>query len=279
MSDYQQIARVIHYLNEHYTEQPSLSDLASEAGLSPTHFQRKFTSWTGVSPKLFLQSKTFSRAKDLLVEGKSAMDASYSTGLTGPGRLHDLCVKLVAATPGEIKERGTGLEIEYDFGLSPFGACFIAHTERGVVQLSFLQNKQDDSALIELKNNWSNANVERSKTKSQALLDSIFSTEKKNVDLPLQAYVKASQFQLKVWQALLEIPYGTVTSYGSVAKSIRIPGAARAVGTAVSVNTIAYLIPCHRVIRETGIVGQYRWGAARKKFMLAHELHSTSLNP
>jgi AraC family transcriptional regulator of adaptative response/methylated-DNA-[protein]-cysteine methyltransferase len=271
MNDYERIARVIRYVDAHHAEQPSLSVLAREAGLSVFHFHRLFSAWAGVTPKNFLQWLTFSRAQGLLREGESVLEAALESGLSGPGRLHDLCVRLEAASPGEIKSGGAGWTMTAGFAPSPFGNCLAAQGPRGVCHLSFVDGGRKE-AWNELKRLWPNARWQRDDAAVQKLLAGAFAGP---VGLearrPLMAFVKGTDFQLRVWRALLRIPSGRVASYGQLAAAIGAPSAARAVGSAVGSNELAWLIPCHRVIRQTGAAGEYRWGAERKRAMLAWE--------
>lgn len=265
MNDYDRIAKVIRYIEEHREEQPDLDTLASEVGLSPSHFHRLFARWAGITPKDFLQSLTLEHARRLLQEGASVLDASYGSGLSGPGRLHDLCVNLEAASPGEIKSGGAGWEIRVGTAESPFGECLIAESPRGICHLSFGSDFQ------RLEKDWPKAELVRDGKRAGELASRIFRIDS-CLTGPLKAYVKGTAFQVKVWRALLEIPEGALTSYGRLAQRIGEPKASRAVGTAVGNNPIGYLIPCHRVIRETGAVGGYAWGIERKKAVQAWEL-------
>tara|TARA_R110000782_G_scaffold18459_4_gene50778 strand:- start:1875 stop:2711 length:837 start_codon:yes stop_codon:yes gene_type:complete len=269
-TDYRQMAEVINYLSQHYADQPSLEKIASVAGLSPHHFQRKFTTWVGVTPKSFIQYLTFDNAKEMLAQGKSILDVTYKTGLSSPSRLHDLCLKIEAASPGEIKCGGEGLVIDYGFGFSPFGECLIASSPRGIVKLAFVTAGNRTQVTNELLGDWPKASVRYNEQAAIALIDRIFSYENDQA-LPLSAYVKGTQFQLKVWSALLKIAPGELISYGQLAKSIGQAAASRAVGAAVGGNPLGFLIPCHRVIRGTGIIGQYRWGSGLKRVLIAYE--------
>jgi len=264
------MAEVINYLSQHYAEQPSLEQMASIVDLSPQHFQRKFTAWVGVSPKSFIQYLTFDHAKTMLSKGKSVLNVTHEIGVSSPSRLHDLCLKIEAASPGEIKCGGQGLAIEYGFGFTPFGECLIASSPRGIVKLVFVDASKRDQAANKLLSEWPHASIRRNDQSAIDLLEKIFNYEN-NEALPLAAYVKGTQFQLRVWSALLKTVPGELISYGQLAKNIGQPTASRAVGTAVSNNPLGYLIPCHRVIRGTGVIGHYRWGAGRKRIMIAYE--------
>jgi len=271
MNDYERIARVIRYVDDHHAEQPSLNALAQEAGLSMFHFHRLFSAWAGVTPKNFLQWLTFSRAEGLLRNGESVLSASIEAGLSGPGRLHDLCVNLEAASPGEIKSGGAGWTILAGFAPSPFGDCLAAQSPRGLCHLSFVDSNRKE-AWEELKQLWPNARWQRGDAAVQNLLEGVFARPEKTAPRkPLKAFVKGTDFQLRVWRALLQIPSGRLVSYGQLARTVEAPSAARAVGSAVGSNELAWLIPCHRVIRQTGLSGEYRWGALRKRTMIAWE--------
>jgi len=272
MNDYERIARVIRYLDERHTEQPDLAALADGVGLTPFHFHRLFSNWAGVTPKDFLQCLTLAHAKALLDQGETVLEAALNTGLSGPGRLHDLCVNLDSASPGELKSRGAQWSIVAGFAESPFGTCFIAEGPRGICHLSFVETGAEDAAWEKLRNDWPNAKLRRSDTAAAGIARQIFTLPaERNSHPPLRAFVTGTAFQVKVWRALLQITPGQLTTYGRLAEAVGKPPAARAVGTAVGQNPLAYLIPCHRVIRETGVVGDYRWGRIRKRAILAWE--------
>ena len=269
-SDYGQMAKVINYLSQHYTEQPTLEKLASIAGLSPHHLQRKFTAWAGVSPKSFLQYLTFDNAKQMLAKGENVLDVAHDSGLSGPSRLHDLCITIEAASPGEIKRGGENICIDYGFAYSPFGECLIASSARGIVHVAFIENEQQEHAVNELRYIWPKAKLIPNEKIALDIIQGIFNPVDGQA-LSLRAYVKGSKFQLRVWNALLNIRPGKLVTYGQLAGTIGQPTASRAVGSAVGKNPLAYLIPCHRVIRATGVIGHYRWGPDRKRLMLAYE--------
>jgi AraC family transcriptional regulator of adaptative response/methylated-DNA-[protein]-cysteine methyltransferase len=269
MDDYSRIARVIAYLDAHYEEQPSLSELAGAAGLSKSHFHRLFRRWAGVTPKDFLQCLTAAHARQRLKESATVLDAALDSGLSGPGRLHDLTVALVAATPGEIRKGGADLTIRYGAAETPFGWATIGWTERGFCHLAFHPEKPAKGVPVELTESWPNAALIEETREARKQAARIFqrSTEGRS----LSAFVRGTPFQVQVWQALLRIPEGQVISYAQLAKAVGRPGAARAVGTACGKNPVGYLIPCHRVIRETGVIKGYRWGSGRKAALLARE--------
>jgi AraC family transcriptional regulator of adaptative response/methylated-DNA-[protein]-cysteine methyltransferase len=274
MDDYQRIARVIHYLDEHHTEQPDLAALAAYVGLSRFHFHRLFSSWAGVTPKDFLQCLTLAHARDLLRKGTSVLDAALVLGLSGPGRLHDLCIHLEAASPGEVKSGGAGWTIAVGLADSPFGRCVIAEGPRGICYIAFGDVDADDRAaeLAALQERWPVARLVRDDANATRLASRVFQRPGVPDRGPaLRAFVRGTAFQVRVWRALLQVRPGTLVSYKRLAAALGRPTAARAVGAAVGQNPLAFLIPCHRVIRETGVIGDYRWGATRKQAMVAWE--------
>lgn len=273
MNDYKRIAQIIRFLGERHAEQPDLAALATRAGLSPFHLHRLFSAWAGVTPKNFLQCLTLAHAKELLRDGQNILDAALDSGLSGPGRLHDLCVSLEAASPGELKSGGVGWTIGFGFAESPFGKCLIAESPRGICHLSFVQNEK--SALDGLRRDWPEAKWSRDDSTAATISGQIFCQRAgSKIGAPLRAFVRGTPFQVRVWRALLQIPPGSITSYGRLAAAIGKPTASRAVGSAIGQNPLAYLIPCHRVIRETGVVGDYHWGPIRKRAMIAWESSS-----
>lgn len=275
--DYDRIARAIGYLRRHIAEQPDLAAAARHANLSEHHFQRLFTRWAGVSPKRFVQYLTVEHAKSRLVSAGSVLDLAGTVGLSGPGRLHDLFVTLEAMSPGEYRAGGSGLAIRYGVHESPFGPALLAMTERGVCGLRFVEGDREGAAW--LRRNWPEADLRHDEAGTAPVVERIFQPLAAGTARPLALLVKGSNFQVKVWRALLELPLGSLTSYGQIAARIGAPGSARAVGGAVGANPIAWLIPCHRVIRETGLLGGYRWGPDRKAAMLGWEAARTATHP
>jgi len=275
--DYQRIAQAIHFLKRAAPEQPSLNEAATQLGLSPYHFQRLFRRFAGVSPKRFLQHLTTEHAKQLLQQSASIMETSYSVGLSGSGRLHDLLVNVEAVTPGEYKSGGIDLKIKYAIHPTPFGQCFIAVTRRGICRLEFIDFGEEQKATQRLKKTWPNALRQEDKVKTEIVIQQIFSRDNHSADKPLLLLLKGTNFQLKVWQALLKIPQGCVTSYGYLAEKLGQPTASRAVGTAIGNNPISYLIPCHRVLRGDGGIGGYRWGIDRILAILGKEFCETEI--
>jgi AraC family transcriptional regulator of adaptative response/methylated-DNA-[protein]-cysteine methyltransferase len=270
-TDYGRIEAAIHYLEQNFQEQPTLAEIAAQVGLSEYHFQRLFSRWAGTSPKRFLQFLTIQHAKKLLAESQTILDATYEAGLSSPSRLHDLFVTHEAITPGEFKQKGTGLTIQYGFHQSPFGDCLIALTERGICGLQFVAKGYREETLSELQTNWPQAEFVADEAATRPFLNPIFNLSDAAERPSLPLYLKGTNFQIKVWQALLKIPVGTAVSYGTVAQMIGNPKASRAVGSATGSNPIGYLIPCHRVIRQAGGLGEYRWGSSRKKAILGWE--------
>ena len=266
--NYELIAGAIHWIADHRDEQPDLGLLAKEMGVSPYHLQRTFQAWAGVSPKQFLKSLTRRAAVERLVAGSNVMDTALSVGLSGPGRLHDLLLTTEALTPGEVRKRGAGVTLEFGFGQTLFGQALVAWTPRGLSFLGFCEEKGVSATLQALQATWTNATFREHPGDAQAWLNTIFTV---NRDEPLRLWLSGCPFQLKVWQALLAIPEGTHASYGSLASAIGRPAAARAVGTALGANPLAWLIPCHRVSRQVGDQGGYRWGAVTKQAMIGFE--------
>lgn len=268
-ADYQRVAAAIRFIREKRLEQPDLSEVAAAVDLSPHHFQRLFTQWAGVSPKRFLGYLTQQHARELLAENKDVLNASLEVGLSGPGRLHDLCVNLEAATPGEIKSGGAGITIETGWHPSPFGEVLVHQTGRGICGISFAENAQREEAEASMKARWPNAHFVQSPVETAKTAARIFAGP--TATNPLRAFINGTNFQMQVWKALVRIPPGSLTTYGHIAKAIANPKAARAVGAAVGQNPVGFLIPCHRVIRESGAIDGYRWGSDRKAAMIGWE--------
>lgn len=270
MNDYERIARVIRYLDERHGEQPDLATLAKHVGLSPSHFHRLFSGWAGVTPKDFLQCLTLRRAKELLRRGETVLDAALESGLSGPGRLHDLCVSLEAASPGELQSGGAGWIVTLGFADSPFGTCLVGESPRGICHLSFVESSNRAAVSAAIREEWPGAQVRWDDRRAAGLIGPLFAPHP-SAEAPLRAFVRGNAFQVRVWRALLRVPPGALVSYKRLAAAVDCPSGARAVGNAVAANPLAYLIPCHRVIRETGVVGDYRWGPVRKRAIIAWE--------
>jgi AraC family transcriptional regulator, regulatory protein of adaptative response / methylated-DNA-[protein]-cysteine methyltransferase len=268
MNHYEVIERAIIYLSDNYTLQPNLDDAAANVGLSPSHFQRVFLEWAGVSPKKFLQYISAEQAKGMLRQRQSILNTSLEVGLSGTSRLHDLFITTEGMTPGEYKSGAANLIIVYSAAPTRFGKVLIASTNKGVCYLAFWENTAD--GLHDLALRFPLATLVPQVDSMHVQVAQTLQGESGDV-ANIKLHLKGTPFQLKVWEALLRLPEGTVTTYSDIARCIGIPKSARAVGSAVGGNPIAYLIPCHRVIRSTGIIGEYRWGAARKKAILGWE--------
>jgi AraC family transcriptional regulator of adaptative response/methylated-DNA-[protein]-cysteine methyltransferase len=268
--NYQRIAQAIQYLEENFLHQPELDEVADKVHLSEFHFQRIFTEWAGISPKRFLQFLTVGFLKDKLKQTKNMIDAAEAAGLSSQSRVYDLFTTLEAVTPQEYKQRGAGIRIEYGIHETPFGAALIGVTERGICWLSFISTDADPNYEIEkMKEHWNKSLFHQDQEVTGGFIDSIFSNNRAK---KLHVLVKGTNFQIKVWEALLRLPQGSVTTYQNIAEKIKSPKAMQAVGSAVGSNHIAYLIPCHRVIRKDGILGEYRWSATRKKSIIGWEM-------
>lgn len=269
--DYKRIESAIRFLEKNFHKQPSLRKIAESVYLSEYHFQRLFSRWVGISPKRFLQFLTKEYAKSLLEKSTNLLDVAYDAGLSSPGRLHDLFVSCEAVTPGEFKNKGEGLTIFYGFHPSPFGECLLAHTDRGICGLTFVQEGAHEHAVRKLKNNWKKAKTSEDPKLTQPLIDQIFTPLNSNKKHPLHLFLRGTNFQIKVWEALVRILPGNVVSYEDIANYIGRPKASRPVGNAVAQNPIPFIIPCHRVIRKIGEFGGYQGGSARKKAILGWE--------
>ena len=274
--DYAVVEKAIVYLDANATRQPELSEVAGAVGLSEFHFQRLFTHWAGISPKRFLQFLTRERARELLERSESMLGTTYRLGLSSPGRLHDLFVTTEAVTPGEYKSRGAGVTIRYGLFPTPFGQCLLGLTDRGICHLGFVQTSEGD-AVDELIAYWHQAEIVEDHAATAPLVDSIFRLGQQPHSA-LHILLRGTNFQLKVWEALLRIPPGSVSTYEGLAARIGHPRAVRAVGNAVARNPIPVLIPCHRVIRKLGEFGHYRYGAVRKRALVAWELAQAELH-
>ncbi len=267
-TDYARIERAIRYIAANVHRQPGLADVARAVGLSPYHCQRLFRRWAGVSPKRFLQYLTAMHAGALLRSAHNVLDAAAASGLSGSGRLHDLMINVHAVTPGEIRQQGAGLSIRYGVHASPFGACFIACTPRGVCALEFLPRGTPGAALAALRRQWPRATLSADTAGTAALARRLF---RRGARGRIDLHVRGTNFQIKVWEALLRIPAGGVASYAEVARAAGRPRAIRAAARAVADNPVGFLIPCHRVIRASGAPGAYHWGTTRKQALLAWE--------
>ena len=267
--DPSQIERALEWLSRNFERQPSLAEAARHVGLSEYHFQRRFARQVGLSPKKYVQFLTLERAKEALAKSRSVLDAAYASGLSGPGRLHDLFVNVEAMTPGEYKHRGEGLTIRYGMHPSPFGQCLIMRTDRGVCGLAFTSPARRGEVFADLARGFESAVFVEDAGAVAGVAAAIFGAPAGAGGLVL--HLRGTPFQIKVWRALLTIPSGCVTSYGDLAHRVGAPGASRAAGNAAASNPVAWIIPCHRVIRASGVLGEYRWGRGRKLAMLSLE--------
>jgi AraC family transcriptional regulator of adaptative response/methylated-DNA-[protein]-cysteine methyltransferase len=273
--NYQRIEKAIINLEANFLKQPTLDEVAEEASVSPFHFQRLFTEWAGISPKRFLQFLTVGFLKEKLEQSKSLMDVAEEAGLSSQSRIYDLFTTLEAVTPQEYKVHGRGLRIDYGFHETPFGLALIGITERGICWLSFVSTDEEPRNQLEsMKEHWHNSVFYESPEPTAGFVSKIFSPGLA-ADRKLHVLVKGTNFQVKVWEALLRIPQGQVVTYQIIAGQIQQPKALQAVGSAVGSNHVAYLIPCHRVIRKDGVLGEYRWSAIRKKSIIGYEMAAT----
>ncbi len=268
-TNYLKIEKAIQYIEDNFKEQPSLVDIAEHLQLSPFHFQKLFSDWAGVSPKKFLQYISINYAKSLLkLKKQNLFNTTVDIGLSSTSRLHDLFISIEGMTPAEYKNEGENLLINYNYFKSPFGETLVASTPKGICFLKFIDDKAN--GLEELKRNFSNATFQMKSDKNQKKLSPIFRNNLDNLE-QIKLHLKGTEFQLKVWEALLTIPLGKLATYGEVSKFINKPKASRAVGTAIGNNPIAFLIPCHRVIQASGKIGGYRWNPIRKKAIIGWE--------
>ncbi len=267
-TQYDMVADALHYLVTHQDEQPGLAELSLHLGLSEGHVQRTFQAYAGLSPKQFLKVLTRERAMQRLRAGANVLDAALDSGLSGPGRLHDLLIDTDALTPGEARRKGAGVHMRYGTGATPFGPALVAWTERGISFLGFAREPGENRVFEELCDQWPDAEFEHAPEEARAQLRRIFDGTDAQ---PLKIWLRGSPFQLQVWRALLAIPVGQHVSYGMIAKSLGKDSASRAVGTAVGRNPVSWLIPCHRVITSTGNLGGYRWGLDTKLAMIGLE--------
>jgi len=271
--NYNRIAKAIGYIQQNFKDQPNLDKVAEMVHLSPFHFQRLFTEWAGVSPKKFLQYTSVAYAKSILKDKQATLfDAAHETGLSGTGRLHDLFINIEGMTPGEFKNGGEHLSINYSFAESPFGNILVASTEKGICHMAFAEQEVD--ALAVLQNQFPNAQYKQMLNLAQQNALYIFTHDWTKIN-QIKLHLKGTDFQLKVWETLLKIPMGSLSTYGHIAEELNNPNASRAVGTAIGSNPVAFLIPCHRVIQSTGLFGGYMWGSTRKTALIGWEAAKT----
>lgn len=276
--DYRRIEKAIQFIEGHFKSQPTLEQIAGSVYLSKYHFDRVFKRWAGISPIQFLQFITLDYAKQKLIESRSLLDTALDAGLSGPGRLHDLFVTFEGITPGEFKKQAAGLKISYGFTDSPFGECLLAITERGICFLGFVEEDKRSESLDQLFQTWAGAVFTENSKAVVALSKSIFRIEREEDSRPFNLLLKGTNFQINVWKALISLPEGWLVSYRDIASFVGQPKAFRAVANAVAINPVAYLIPCHRVIANSGKIHRYRWGSSRKMALIGWEAARTKEN-
>lgn len=267
--NYSRVAEAIEYLTENFKNQPDLDEVARQVHLSPAHFQRIFTEWAGVSPKKFMQYLSLDHLRSRIFDTSNLHQAADLVGFSTQSRVYDLFVSIEGVTPNEYKTYGQGLDIQYGFHATPFGECFMALTEKGLCALSFVDETNKEATFQAFSTRWQGAKLVQNAQNTEGVLQQIFDPRATN---KIHVWLQGTNFQLKVWEALLKIPQGSVSTYQKIADSIQNPKAVRAVGTAIGNNPIAYLIPCHRVIKATGAIGEYHWGSTRKQAILGWEM-------
>lgn len=276
LEDYQRIEKAIQFVETHFKSQPSLEKMAKSVHLSKFHFNRLFKRWVGVTPNQFMQYLTLEYTKEKLLESRSLLNTSLDAGLSGSSRLHDLFVSFEAMTPGEYKRMGAGLDIQYGYGTTQFGDCLVATTQRGICHLGFVPNEGRNESYDQLEKAWPAANFIYKPKQSEDIINGIFKIDSSEISHPFHLHLRGTNFQVNVWRALLSIPEGKVVSYQDIAVYIGRPTAFRAVASAVAINPVGYLIPCHRVIAKNGSIHRYRWGSLRKKAIIGYEAAKTS---
>jgi AraC family transcriptional regulator, regulatory protein of adaptative response / methylated-DNA-[protein]-cysteine methyltransferase len=275
-ADYDVVRRAIAFLSEHWRTQPEIEAIAAAAGVSAGDLHHLFRRWAGITPKAFLQALTLDHARRLLRDSASVLDATFEVGLSGPGRLHDLFVTHEAMSPGEWKSGGAGLTVSYGFHPSPFGAALVMTTERGLAGLAFADAGEEQAALADMQSRWPEANIVEDRARTAKLARRIFDPKLWRADRPLRVVLIGTDFELRVWEALLEIPMGRATTYSDIAVRLGATKAARAVGAAVGKNPISFVVPCHRVLGKSGDITGYHWGLTRKRAMLGWEAGKTA---
>jgi AraC family transcriptional regulator of adaptative response/methylated-DNA-[protein]-cysteine methyltransferase len=275
-ADYDIVRRAIGHIREHWRSQPEIDAIAEAAGVTPTELHHLFRRWAGLTPKAFLQAITLDSARTLLRASASVLDAAYEVGLSGPGRLHDLFVTHEAMSPGEWKSGGQGLTIRYGFHPSPFGTALVMASERGLAGLAFADAGEEKSALADMRQRWPNASYVEDSPSTAALARRIFDPKRWRAEEPLRVVLIGTDWEVRVWQTLLKIPMGRLTSYSTIAGKLCAPKAARAVGAAVGKNPISFVVPCHRVLGRSGDITGYHWGLTRKRAMLGWEAGKVS---
>lgn len=270
-SDYERVRRIVSFISERWRDQPSVEAVADHVGLTPTHVHHLFRRWCGLTPKAFLAAITLDNAKALLADSASVMDASYAVGLSGPGRLHDLFVTHEAITPGDYKSGGAGLAMSYGYHLSPFGEAIVVATPRGLAGLGFVDDGDRAHALADMQRRWPRAALSEDPVLTEAIARRVFDSDRWNADTPLRVVLIGTDFEVRVWETLLAIPFGRAATYSGIAERIGKPRAARAVGAAVGRNPVSFVVPCHRVLGRSGRLTGYHWGLTRKQAMLGWE--------
>jgi AraC family transcriptional regulator of adaptative response/methylated-DNA-[protein]-cysteine methyltransferase len=270
-ADYDVVRRAIGHIRGHWREQPEIETIAEAAGVTPTELHHLFRRWAGLTPKAFLQALTLHGARQLLRDSASVLDATYEVGLSGPGRLHDLFVTHEAMSPGEWKTGGQGLTIYFGFHPSPFGSALVMATARGLAGLAFADPGEERAALEDMKGRWPRATYVEDSARTTAIARRIFDQTKWQESEPLRVVLIGTDWEVRVWETLLQIPMGRLTTYSDIACKIHKPAAARAVGTAVGKNPISFVVPCHRVVGKSGDLTGYHWGLTRKRAMLGWE--------
>jgi AraC family transcriptional regulator, regulatory protein of adaptative response / methylated-DNA-[protein]-cysteine methyltransferase len=270
-ADYDVVRRAIGHIRGHWREQPEIDTIAEAAGVTPTELHHLFRRWAGITPKAFLQALTLDGARQLLRDSASVLDATYEVGLSGPGRLHDLFVTHEAMSPGEWKAGGEGLTMRYGFHPSPFGTALIMATERGLAGLALADTGKERTALADMKGRWPNATYVEDAATTAPLARRVFDSTQWRPEQPLRVVLIGTDWEVRIWEALLKIPMGRLTTYSNIAGQVRKPTAARAVGAAVGKNPICFVVPCHRVVGKSGELTGYHWGLTRKRAMLGWE--------
>jgi AraC family transcriptional regulator, regulatory protein of adaptative response / methylated-DNA-[protein]-cysteine methyltransferase len=276
-ADYDVVRRAIGHIRKHWREQPEIEAIAEAAGVTPTELHHLFRRWAGLTPKAFLQALTLDGARRLLRDSASVLDATYEVGLSGPGRLHDLFVTHEAMSPGEWKCGGEGLAIKYGFHPSPFGKALIMATERGLAGVAFADAGEEETALADMRRRWPKASYVADEVRTAAIARRVFDPTQWRPDQPLRVVLIGTDWEVRVWEALLKIPMGSVATYSGIADKVCSPAAARAVGAAVGKNPVAFVVPCHRVIGKSGDLTGYHWGITRKRAMLGWEAGQVGL--
>ena len=270
-ADYDVVRRAIGHIRGHWREQPEIDAIAEAAGVTPTELHHLFRRWAGLTPKAFLQALTLDGARQLLRDSASVLDATYEVGLSGPGRLHDLFVTHEAMSPGEWKTGGEGLTIRFGFHPSPFGSALVMATERGLAGLAFADPGEEPAALADMKRRWPRATYVEDSARTAVVAKRIFDPTQWQQSQPLRVVLIGTDWEVRVWEALMQIPMGRLVTYSDIAGKVRSPAAARAVGAAVGKNPVSFVVPCHRVVGKSGQLTGYHWGITRKRAMLGWE--------